>query len=183
MNYDTKSIAEVEALLRLEPAPGVAAARRAVATLDGIRELLSQEAFLAAALLREQEVRLSACGEALSKHGSAMPLSVLGGLSSGAACQPTHPDTCFLHRLLTPPHEPLQILTQLSVTWSVTAQTVAAAPASNSSPAEDGGTKRKGKGGGGFVMGRGSGLFRSFVERAAAEEEPEAVAEADIAAR
>ena len=39
-----------------DPPPGVSVARRASAALDGVRDLLSKEAFLAAVLLRDQEV-------------------------------------------------------------------------------------------------------------------------------
>jgi len=58
LENDTSSLAAVEASIGRELPPGVAAARRAAAALDGVRDLLSKEAFLAAALLREQEVSL-----------------------------------------------------------------------------------------------------------------------------
>ena len=48
-------------------------------------------------------------------------------------------------------------------------------------PADGGASKKKGKAGAGFVLGRGSALFRSLVESAAAG--PEADVDADLAAR
>ena len=51
------ALAAVDAVTGRALPPGVAAARRAMATLDGVRGLLSKEAFLAAVLLRAQEVR------------------------------------------------------------------------------------------------------------------------------
>ena len=62
-------------------------------------------------------------------------------------------------------------------------QAASAAPPSGTLPAENGASKRKGKASGAFVLGRGSALFRSLVERAAAGARSEADDEADIAAR
>ena len=63
LENDTNALAAVGAAAGCDVPPGVAAARSAAATLDGVRELLSKEALLAAILLREQEV--SVCGHTL----------------------------------------------------------------------------------------------------------------------
>ena len=60
LEYDIGFLAAVDAAAGGSVLPGVSAARRAVSALDGVRDLLSKEALLAAVLLREQEV--SVCG-------------------------------------------------------------------------------------------------------------------------
>jgi len=60
---------------------------------------------------------------------------------------------------------------------------MAAPPSSGSTPAENGTAKKKSKGGGGFVLGRGSAVFRTLVERAASGAAAESDADADLAAR
>ncbi len=56
LQRDISALPAVDAAAGSGVPPGVTAARMAEATLDCVRDLLSKEAFLAAVLLREQEV-------------------------------------------------------------------------------------------------------------------------------
>lgn len=154
--------AAAETAVGQQPPPGVAAARAAGAALRCASMHLGREAYLAVVLLRNQEVSIL-CVDRL-------PVGRANWRCQAASHGWHDSRDCVPH-------------IRCQTTFSLPPQAASATPPSSTAPAENGAGKRKGKAGGGFVLGRGSALFHALVERAAAGADPGADDDSTIAAR